>query len=51
VTSAIRQQPEIFVRQNQQNMNVTKTIVNALREFLKTKKLPTLEAVIKNLAE
>jgi hypothetical protein len=41
----------VFRTLKQQNMNVTKTIVNALREFLITKKLPTLASDIKNLAE
>ena len=33
------------------NANVTKTIVNALHHFLKTKKLPSLAQAIKNSAE
>ena len=41
----------IFQTLKQRNANVTKTIVTALRHFLKTKKLPTLAQSIENLAE
>jgi transposase len=41
----------VFQTLKQQNANVTKTIVNALHHFLKTKKLPTLKQSLENSAE
>ena len=41
----------VFQTLKQRNAHVTATIVNALRTFLTTKKLPTLKAMIENLAE
>jgi hypothetical protein len=41
----------VFQTLKQRNANVTKTIVNALHHFLKTKKLPSLAQAIKNSAE
>ena len=41
----------VFQTLKQRNANVTKTIVNALYQFLKTKKLPTLAQLLENSAE
>ncbi|MCL2118197.1 MAG: transposase [Planctomycetaceae bacterium] len=41
----------VFQTLKQRNANVTKTIVNALHHFLKTKKLTSLAQAIKNSAE
>ena len=41
----------VFQTLKQQNANVTKTIVNALHQFLTTKKLPTLKQPLENSPE
>ena len=41
----------VFQTLKQRNANVTKTIVNALHQYLKTKKLPTLKQALENSAE
>ena len=41
----------IFQTLKQRKVRVTSTIVNALRTYLSTKKLPTLKEILENLAE